>query len=161
MGDNVIDIGRRVRQRPGPQRQARLQALRAAEAEHEANDGVVRAAVDATSAELLQLQLVELAREAAILKFDRMQATDARERQRICSRRVRALKAVATAAVELHRLDAGASSPGVMRRVLDLLLVDVLGAAAEVLDGKSADRFAAAARKRLGSGLMDELSRVH
>ena len=160
MGDNVIDLNGRVRQRPGPQRQTRLRMFQAAEAEHEANDPTVRAAASATTAELLHLQLVEVACETERLKFDRLHATDARERQRLCSRRIKALRSVATAALELHRLDAGASSPSVTRRALERLLTDVLGAATEVLDTSTADRFAAAVRRGTSRSAL-ELIRSH
>jgi hypothetical protein len=154
----IVDIQtRRIRRSPSPHQQARLHVRREAEAKHEDHDHVVAAATSATTAEVLRVQVAELARETANLKFDRIHAQDSRERQRICSRRVKALGALASATIELHNIEAGAPSPGVVRRVLEVLLADVMTTASEVLDPDSADRFAAAVRRRFDGGLMDDL----
>jgi len=152
MEDNVIDFrGRRARQSPSIRKQARLNARRAAEAEHERQDPLVRAAPGASTEELLQLQIEELAVEAASLRFERMHAAEARVRERLCSRHVRSLRSLANAVIELHRegRSGGLPSGAVLRKVLGELTTEVLSASTEVLDAETAERFAAAVRTRL------------
>lgn len=156
MHDNVIDF-RRIHRRPTSLRQARLEALRAAEAAHEAADPIVRASSGASPIEVLHAQLVELAVEAAALRFDRLHASSgAKDRGRLISRRVRALRCVADAAIELHHLGDGASSPAATRRVLELLTDDILAASREVLDGATAQHLETAVRQRV-EPMLDEL----
>jgi hypothetical protein len=108
---------------------------------------------DATrTIELLHAQREQIAAEAAALRFERDRGTG--DVGRLISRRVRALRAVADATVQIHELEAGAPPPSATRRVLDLLLTDVLAAAHEVLDPATA-----AARRRLVGGVLDDLIR--
>jgi hypothetical protein len=162
MGTNVIDLdsgGRRVKERPSNRRQRLLEAFQAGEAEHAACDGVVAAAAAAGHGiELLRVQLVELAREAAALRWDREHASDARERQRLSSRRVRALQAVAAAVIEIHRLEGGGPSPSVLARVLGDLQGVVEGCASELFDHETGERLLTAMRVRLGPMLAEVVS---
>ena len=156
MEHNVVEIdSRRIREKPSTRKEARLSAMRDAEVEHAAHDAVVRGAAEAKTAELLSLQLVELCREAAALKWDRMHATDARERQRLSTRRIRALRTIAAATVEVHRLENGEPSPAVVAKVLADLQQLVEGCMVELFPGDTAERCIGALRARLGPALAD------
>lgn len=156
MSDNVVDL-RRVRSRPTSRRQQRLDLLRAAEIEHEAADPVLRAASGATTPELLRAQCIELAREAAALRFERLRAaTGARETGRLISRRIRGLRSLARAVVELHELEAGAPSEAVTRRALGLLQRDIEDVVAELFKREDAERLIGGIRRRVEAN-MDRL----
>lgn len=161
MSDNVIELdARKVRERPSPTKEARLVAMRAAEATHGADDAVFQAAAGATTVELLRLQVVELAREAAALRWAREHSSDARDRQRLSSRRIRALRTVATAVIELHRLEGGEPSPAVLLRVLDDLQGVVETCAGEVFEPATVERFVCSLRDRLGPAVAQVVSRA-
>jgi len=158
--ENIIDIdSRKVRERTSERKLARLNAMRHAEAEHAVHDDVVHAAVHATTAELLRVQVVELSREAAALRWERERSSDARERQRLSSRRIRALRTVAMAVVELNKLEDGEPSPRVVARVLDDLQGLVEGCVAELFDAETAERCIGDLRARLGS-VFDQVLKV-
>lgn len=125
---------------------------------HEANDSVVQAASGASPVEVLHAQCVELAVEAAALRFDRIRASrGTKDVGRLISRRIRALRSVADAIVQLHALSVGTPSPTAIRQVLQLLTDDVLAASREVLDAPTADRLAEAVHRRVAP-LIDELA---
>ena len=154
MGEKVIEIdSRRVKERPSTRRQAWLVATSRAEVQHAALDAVVAASAGGTPAALLRVQVVELAKEAAALRWDREHSTDSRERQRLASRRIRALSAVADAVIELSKLEGGEPSLAVMTRVLDDLQELVEGAVVELFDATAAERMLAALRRRLGPAI--------
>lgn len=151
MTNKVIEIdSRKVRDRPRVRGQERLHAFRVAEAEHAADDAVLRAAASAPTVELLRLQVAELARECAALRWDREHAADARERQRLASRRIRALRSLASAVVELHRIEGGAPSPRIIEKLLADLQNVVEDSVVELFDAGTAERMLTAVRGRLG-----------
>jgi len=87
-----------------------------------------------------------------------MHSTDARERQRLSSRRIRALGAIAAGTIELNKLEGGEPSPRVMAKVLDDLQGVVEGAACELFDSPAAGRFVETLRCRLGPALAEVVS---
>lgn len=154
VSDNVVDIdARRVQRPPSARGLARREALRAAEAAYQEADPVVRAARHASHGELLHVQVVELAREAASLKFDRLQTTDPRTRQRITSRRIRALRALADAVIQRHRHEAGAPSDAAVQRVLQLLMSDVLAVGPQIFSSDVAAKLQVALQERFDARL--------
>lgn len=154
VANNIVDLDvRRLRERPSRRRLAWLDTVRAAEHEHAVHDDIVRAAASATTVELLRVQVAELARECAALRWDREHAADARERQRLASRRIRALRSLASAVLELHGLEGGEASPRVIAKVLDDLQDLVEGAVVELFDAHTAARCIGALRARLGPAL--------
>jgi hypothetical protein len=160
MGDNILDLdSRRVQRTPSARTRARLTALRLAEAEYEARDGVVQAATGTSTSDLLRQQIVELARETAALRFDRLTATDARARERLSSRRIRALKSLADALLQRHQYDAGAPSPVAIRRITDCLRNEVETAITELFPGQAEDVIQRL-RGRLDRGLDDVVAKA-
>lgn len=156
MGENVIDIDtRRVQRPPSLRKQARLEALRSAEAKFEDEDGVVQAAAGVSTGDLLHIQVVELAREVAGLKFDRLHATDPRSKERLSSRRIRALTALAMAVTEAHRHAAGAPSPALVGRLIGCLRNEVEEAIIDLFPAQ-----AAAVINALGAKLDERLDAV-
>jgi hypothetical protein len=158
VADEVIDLdARRVHRQPSTRHRLRRQLLRQASAAHEATDAVVDAARRASTIELLHAQREQVAAEAAALRFERDRGVA--DAGRLISRRIRALRAVADATIQIHTLEPGKPSPSATRRVLDLLLADVLAAAHEIFDHTTAEQLADALQKRLERGAVDQLIR--
>lgn len=156
MGEKVVEFdSRRVKERPSARREAWLATTSRAEAQHATLDPVVGAAVGGTPTQLLRVQIVELAKEAAALRWDREHSTDSRERQRLASRRIRALSAVALAVVELNKLEGGEPSPRVVGSVLEDLQALVEAAVVELFDAGTAQRMLTTLRARLGPVLAE------
>ena len=110
----------------------------------------MQTANNASPLEVLQVLLVELSREAAALLFDRLHLPPhSREVGRLASRRVRALRAVAATRLEMAQIEGDDPPPRVVRRIVELLVVDVLTAAREVLPSEAADRLTVAFHRRL------------
>lgn len=117
----------------------------------------MRAASGASTAELLRLDLFELAKEAAALKFERINAPPgSREQARLITRRVRALRACARTAIQIHRVEAGLPSPKVIRRITALLCLDIESAALELLPAREAE----AMIKRFHTRVADEMDQL-
>jgi len=157
--NNVLNLdldvdNRQVKPRPCARSLARRLAFQRAEEEHADQDPIVRAASGASTAELLRLDLVELAKEAAALKFERINAPPgSREQARLITRRVRALRACARTAIQIHRVEAGLPSPKVIRRITALLCLDIESAALEVLPAEQALAMIGRFRLRVQQGL--------
>jgi len=150
MGDDAIDLdARRVHRQPSARHRQKREARQLASAAHEATDAIVQAARTASTVELLHLQRLEVAREAASLRFDRMFGSTSADTGRLISRRVRALRAVADATLQIHELEAGSPSPVVVRRIVALLTDDVVAAGRAVFDSATADRLEVAVRRRV------------
>jgi len=156
---NVLNLdldvdNRQVKPRPCARSLARRLAFQSAEEEHADQDPIVRAASGASTAELLRLDLFELAKEAAALKFERINAPPgSREQARLITRRVRALRACARTAIQLHKVESGTPSAAVTRRITDLLRHDIEAAAVDVLPAEQARDLIERFRSRVAAGL--------
>jgi len=136
--------------------QARNAARREALSRHEHHDPVVLAAHVGDPIESLYVLREQMAREAAALLFDRLYVCPrGRDSERLSSRRIRALADVANLTAQIARADPGAPSDAIVRRVVELLLVEVASAAADVLPEGSAAKLGEALRRRLDSGALD------
>jgi hypothetical protein len=133
---------RKVTPRRSARVQQRVSAFQEGSARFVDDDRVVRAAASGESLEALYIAREELAREAASLLFDRLQATPgSRELGRLASRRTSALRDIANLTVAIARAGAGAPSPERMGRILVSLMEVVDEAAVSVLPADTAVKF--------------------
>lgn len=135
-----------------PRRSARMEQRVAAHHADAARfveaDEVVRAASSKDDLEGLYVARLELAREAAGLLFMRLQAVPgSREQGRLATRRIAALREVASLTVAISRAVGSLPSPAAMRRILESLGQAVDEAAASVLPADVAERFSNAWRE--------------
>lgn len=160
MGITHPDPGRprTVARRRSPRVQARVDAYNEDSARFVDADPVFEAAKSGDELESLYLAREELAREAASLLFSRLQSVPGSpEMGRLASRRVRALREIASLTIAIARIDSAMPAPERLARIITNLL-DVVGEAArEVLPPEGGELFRNAWRARLEP----QLSKLH
>lgn len=135
-----------------------MQAFQTALAEHERQDRVLRVVRDAETIEALHVAREEVAAEAAALLFDKSNTLPAsREFGRICSRRVAALREIGKLTVEIAHAAPGLPSVATIRRVVDLLRIEVESIASEILSEDDLRRHREALERRLADGGLDKM----
>lgn len=143
---------RKVERAPAPEELVRHACELARREDAQARDDVLRACGPrrAETVEVFEQLVLEAARECAALAWQRREAEKrGRDIQRIASRRIGALMALATLIRLLHIARNGEPSAEQMRRVVGLLLEEVENAAYEVLPSATADTFVARLRESL------------
>lgn len=154
---NILDIEdhrgpgriRTPARRPSAKRRAKTEAYKTALTAFTALDPVVRAA-QGTSIESLYATRDAVAREAASLLFERLNAVPgSREAARISSRRIAALAEVGRLTLAIGRANPGEPSPERIGRIMALLRADIEDAMRGLFDPDTAQRFVDAMARRL------------
>jgi hypothetical protein len=150
----VIPLGepgrpRSVAQRRSARVQSRVAAYHESEARFVDADQLVRATKADSDLESLYMARLELAREAASLHFARLQAAPgSREMGRLATRRIAALRQVASLTIAINHAGAASPSPARLRRVLEDLMAVVDQSASSVLPPNSLTKFRAEWQRR-------------
>jgi hypothetical protein len=141
---------RSVARRRSARVQERVAAYHESEARFVDDDRLFRAAKADVNLESLYAARLELAREAAGLHFARLQAVPgSRELGRLASRRIAALRQVASLTIAIAHADAASPSPARLRLVLEDLMVVVDQSAASVLLPETLTKFRTAWQGRV------------
>lgn len=143
---------RKVERAPSPDEIVRHDRELSRRQDAEARDDVVRACRPrhAETVEVFERLVLEAARECAALGWQRREAEKrGLDIQRIASRRIGALTALASLVRLLHIARNGEPSPEQMKRVIGLLVEEVVNAAYEVLPSATADTFVGRLRESL------------